>query len=174
MRPVGYASVLAVTLAISGCGGAASIIQGRNAEDAQFKANIEALLGGALQRCAEELKAPTLDPIRNKVLLDAREATPLQFLVINEKPSPKEQEALLAWGAIREKCTGYFHATISKIQPPPSMDPSLQESTMAILNHVADQTLQSVNLLTAMLYARKITFGEFNKQREEFKETNSR
>lgn len=170
MRPLRYASVVGLALATAGCGGAASVIQGRNAEDAQFKANADLLMSGAQQQCAEQLRTSALDPIRNKVVFDANEPTPLRFLVINEMPTPKEQQALLAWGVVREKCAGYYHIAISKIRPPPSMDPALQESISTILNHVDDQNLQSVNLLTAMLYARRITFGEFNKRRAELKE----
>jgi hypothetical protein len=113
------------------------------------------------------MKSPDIDSIRNKVNLDVREPTPLRLLVLQDKPTPKEAQALLAWASIREKCAGYGHVWIAQLPLLPSESADFKERVRAGINDFIDKGLQGGNYLTALLYQRRITFGEFNRQRAE-------
>jgi hypothetical protein len=91
----------------------------------------------------------------------------VQQLVLKDKPTPREQEALLAWAAVRQKCGGYARDAIAKLPLPPGMDEAIKERAKAGLYNVIDQSAKGNDLLTAALYERKITYGEFNTKRQE-------
>jgi hypothetical protein len=163
MRPRRSIAVLLIALTTSGCG-AASVIQQHNVEDSQSATDITAAFAAMQAQCAAEVKSPEIDPIRYKVNFDAP-SPPLRLLVLKDKPTPREAQALLAWGAAREKCMKYFHAGIATLPLPPSMDPEIKERAKLGLNNVVDNAFRGGNYLTAALYEKKLTYGEFNKQR---------
>jgi hypothetical protein len=165
MKPLRSIAALLIALAASGCG-AASVIQQHNVEDTQSATDITAAFAAMQAQCAAEVKSPEIDPIRDKINFegDAR-SPPVRLLVLKDKPTPREAQALLAWGAAREKCMKYFHAGIAALPLPPSMDPEIKERAKLGLNNVVDNAFRGGNYLTAALYEKKLTYGEFNKQR---------
>jgi PBP1b-binding outer membrane lipoprotein LpoB len=164
MRSSRLALMLLVILAIGGCG-ANAVIQQHNTEDSQSAADINAVSSAAEQQCAAEMKSPELDPIRDKVSIENAINPPVRFLVNNNKPTPKEAQALLTWASLREKCAGYERAAIASLPVPPDMDADIKERAKAGLNNVIDQAQRGGNYLIAALYEKRMTYGEFNKHR---------
>jgi hypothetical protein len=165
MRRWRLAAILAMALSTSGCG-ANAVIQQHNLEDTQAATDIAAATSAAQKQCDAELKSPELDPIRDKVSFDATQ-TPLRMLVIKDKPTPKEAQALLAWGSVREKCVSYTRAAIASLPLPPGMNEDIKERAKAGLTSAVDQALRGGNYLTVALYEKRISYGDFNKQRAE-------
>lgn len=157
-------AIFLVASVLSGCG-ANAVIQQYNAEDTQSAADITAGANRVREQCEAEFKSPELDPIRDKVILGIPLNPPVRLLVITDKPTPKEGQALLAWASARERCAGYQRASVANMPLPPSMDGSIKEQVKTGLYHVADQSMRGVNYLTAALYEKRMTYGEFNKQR---------
>jgi hypothetical protein len=165
MRPGRSIAALLIALTTSGCG-AASVIQQHNVEDSQSATDLPAAFAAMQEQCNAELKSPELDPIRDKVNFNSP-SPPLRLLVLKDKPTPREAQALLAWGAVREKCVQYFHAGFATLPLPPSMDPEIKERAKLGLNNAIDNAFRGANFLTAELYERRLTYGEFNKRRAE-------
>jgi hypothetical protein len=157
------AVVLLSVLVTGGCG-AATVIQQHNVEDTKAATDITAAMAATQQQCAAGLQSPELDPIRDKVSFNPLE-TPVRLLVLKDKPTPQEAQALLAWSAVRDKCGVLMREMIANLPLPPSMDAGIAQQARAGLTNALNNAGRGTNYLTAALYEKRISYGEFNKQR---------
>jgi hypothetical protein len=116
------------------------------------RAQAQAEMNAIADRWLAAQRAPSIDPIRDKVYLgrDVRQ-TPLPLQVLDSKPKAEEKKALEAWHEITAASRPELEGWARKYTP----------WGMPIL---ALQRAASYSLL-AKLYAGEITYGEFNRQR---------
>lgn len=112
---------LLLAFSVGGCG-ANTVIQQHNVEDTQSATDMQARTGAAIAQCAEVMRAPEI--IRAKVNFSP-EGPSAGLLVLNEKPTPKEAETLLAWSTLRGKCADIFRAATSILVPQQQADAAL-------------------------------------------------
>jgi hypothetical protein len=145
----------------------AATAQTSQAERTHFVQDTIAKLNFAREKCMDELRSPSLDIIRDKVPFETSplRPTPVQFLVIDRRPSANEKAALLAWATIRERCFGYGNEAVNAISFPASTDQTLSAHVRGGILAFVLQGHKSTNYLIALLYSGKLTFGEFNRQR---------
>lgn len=145
-----YLPILCVLIVVAGC---ANKQRWQDAPTSQSQ-NSAALMAQGNQ-CYEEMKAnPALNPIKGKVAFNVNEQT-LQMLSNINKPTAKEKQAIALWDEKRQECSRYWDAAYPSTNTP------------AVFNAISSANKTATQNLIANLYAGKITYGEFAKQRKE-------
>jgi hypothetical protein len=165
-RAIVAVTMAPIALGLAGCG-AAAVIQGRAAENAQVKAQLAPRFAEVQRECNSELESRRLDPIRDKVKFTGTEPVPFRLLIISGTPTPPEKEAIVVWSDARADCAARLRQLFETMPLPASMPPEFQRQVRAGLAGFADRALQATNLLSAGLYDGRLTYREFNKERGE-------
>lgn len=108
------------------------------------------------QMCFENFKDdPELQLIAKKTSLVNTNDITLFMLADESKSSSAEKDVILTWSAKRDKCAGLMKLFIS-FSPKDPHNPLLLEG------------LSAVNQMLLGLYKGELTFGEFNKRRQDY------
>jgi predicted aspartyl protease len=104
-----------------------------------------------------------LDPVRTKVQLFRSliaGAPPPEILVNNSKPTQDEKTAIARWASLSDDCAQEAMHYLLGLSLPPN-DIAARDKLVLVLR----QATQQRGLLTAALYAGKLTYSEFAVQR---------
>jgi hypothetical protein len=96
---------------------------------------------------------PAVAPLQGKVVLKLGAHPDLAMLANEHRPSKTEKTAIAAWVAEGERCYDLGHDfRASSYQP--------------VIAALIDESMHSLEALVAKLYAGKLTYAEFNQQRQ--------
>jgi hypothetical protein len=96
---------------------------------------------------------PALAPLKGKVVLKVGGHPDLAMLADDHRPTKRERDAIFAWASEGERCYDLGHDFRATTYQP-------------IVAAIIDESLHSIESLLAKLYAGKLTYAEFNQQRQ--------
>jgi hypothetical protein len=96
---------------------------------------------------------PALAPLKGKVVLKLDGRPDLAMLADDHRPTKRERDAISAWVSEGERCYDLGHDYRAAAYQP-------------IIAAIIDESMHAIESLVAKLYAGKLTYAEFNQQRQ--------
>ncbi len=112
-------------------------------------------LRSSINQCYERLRnSPSMQTLDGKIAPKVDEQ-PLSILSSNQRPTPKEKEALLTWDKERSECQKYEIEHVDTMVGAATLKAALMSAQAQLRVDTAD------------LYSGKITYGQFARKRQE-------
>lgn len=96
---------------------------------------------------------PSLAPLQGKIVLKIGDHPGLSMLSDDRRPTKREKEAIEVWGREAQRCFDTGHDYRAGAYTP-------------VVATLIDESMHSLDVLAAELYAGKLTYGQFNQQRQ--------
>ncbi|RZF25883.1 hypothetical protein EVC45_31210 [Paraburkholderia sp. UYCP14C] len=96
---------------------------------------------------------PAFAPLRGKVVLKLGAHPDLSMLANDHRPTKREKDAIAAWVAESERCYDLGHDYRAIAYQP-------------VVSALIDESMHAIEALVAKLYAGKLTYAQFNQQRQ--------